>query len=60
METEKKLSHYQRNKECIYRNVVKWRAKKKLEKLLQKEEQMKEYNEIIIQKYLKNLIKENN
>jgi hypothetical protein len=48
-----KLTHYQRYKECIYNSVKKNRAKKKVQKMLENQnDTLKAYNDLIIQQYL--------
>jgi hypothetical protein len=53
------LSHYQKYKDTIYKNVVKSRKKAKLEKIKQDEELMKTLKADIIKDYLKQQIEIN-
>jgi hypothetical protein len=59
MDTELKLTHYQKYKETIIRGVKAQRERKKLQRLLSRQDknEIQQYNDIVIQNYLKNLIK---
>ena len=59
MDTELKLTHYQKYKETIIRGVKVQRERKKLQRLLARQDknEIQQYNDIVIQNYLKNLIK---
>ena len=59
MEQETKLTHYQKYKDTIVRAVKAQRERKKLARLLSRQDknEIQQYNDIIIQNYLKNLIK---
>ena len=46
------LTHYQKYKKTIYANVVKARARQKLERIKLKEQQQVDYEKSIIERYL--------